>query len=240
MGPHYLGLCSKLKVKGTFTYVVNAQQKHNLELRSLFNFKVQREGGKWSWHTKYVFGTLISHKHYKSTSEKNLNECKIYMTLFALFPFSRVPLWSFYLWLTMLLSTHTHTHVLDAYFHNCLGVIRFLGHSCFKHSSLKIQWPSLLSRGASEIWEWGLEFPSPVCVSSPMDLLSPIPSEERTSSFPRLLENVLDLNLLLTSPPFFFLPCCRFLACLFVSLSIPSLQTRLRRSGFWSISWKCV
>lgn len=124
--------------------------------------------------------------------------------------------------------THTHTPLLDAYFHNCFGVIRFLGHSCFKHSSLKIQWPSFLSRGASEIWEWGLESPPsplPVCVSSPMDLLSPIPSEERTSSFPRLLENVLDLNLLLTSPPLFFLPCCSFLACLFVSLFIP-LQTR--------------
>lgn len=39
---------NKLKVKGTFTYVVEAQQKHNLELRSLFNSKVQREGGKWS------------------------------------------------------------------------------------------------------------------------------------------------------------------------------------------------
>jgi len=36
--------CLGLKVKGTFPYVVNAQQKHNLELRSLF----KRQGGKCS------------------------------------------------------------------------------------------------------------------------------------------------------------------------------------------------
>ncbi len=131
-------------------------------------------------------------------------------------------------------SAHIHTHLMDAYFHNCFGVIQFLGHSSFKHSSLKRQWPSLLCRGASEIWEWGLEFPSPlVCLSTPMDLLSPIPSEERTSSFSRLLENVLDLNLPSSCGfiSLFFLPRCSFLDRLSLSLFIQFLQTHLACSG---------
>lgn len=118
----------------------------------------------------------------------------------------------------MLLSAHTH--LTEAYFHNCFGVIRFLGHSCFKHSSLKIQWPSLLCRGASEIWEWGLEFPSPVCVSTPVDLIHN-PFSRKNQFFPKtpwkcpwLKPSIFLWFLLSFFPSMLQLPCLSF--CKFI------------------------